>query len=65
MRTKSYKFLFHFFSRFVLMEAKLLLFYVVTNFEIKKCARTPEALTYEPNLGQRILQRVYLNFVKR
>ncbi|KAG4066368.1 hypothetical protein HA402_000592 [Bradysia odoriphaga] len=52
-------------SRFVLMEAKLLLFYLLTNFEIRKSARTPEELTYEPNLGQRILQRVYLNFDKR
>lgn len=52
-------------SRFVLMEAKLLMFYLLVNFEIKKCARTPEKLTYERNLGQRILQRVYLNFVKR
>lgn len=54
-----------YFSRFVLMEAKLLLFYVLTNFQIRKSAKTPEALTYEPNLGQRILQRVYLNFAKR
>lgn len=52
-------------SRFVLMEAKLLMFHLLAKFEIKKSARTPEKLTYELNLGQRILQRVYLNFVKR
>lgn len=52
-------------SRFVLMEAKLLMFNLLLNFEIKKCARTPSELTYEPNLSQRILQKVYLNFVKR
>ncbi|KAJ6648791.1 Cytochrome P450 9e2 [Pseudolycoriella hygida] len=52
-------------SRFVLMEVKLLMFHLLLNFEIKKCARTPEKLTYEQNLAQRILQRVYLNFVKR
>lgn len=52
-------------SRFVLMEAKLLMFNLLLNFEIKKCARTPAVLTFEPNLSQRILQQVYLNFVKR
>lgn len=48
-----------------MMEAKLLLFYVVANFEITKCARTPERLTYEKNLGQRIEQKVFLNFKSR
>lgn len=52
-------------SRFVLMEAKLLLFNVLANFEIKKCAATPEKLTYEKSLSQRINERVFLNFKRR
>lgn len=52
-------------SRFVLMEAKLLMFNLLLNFEIKKCAKTPPVLTYELNLSQRVLEKVYLNFAKR
>ena len=48
-----------------MMEAKLLLFNVVANFEIRKCAKTPESLTYEKNVGQRIEQTVFLNFKSR
>lgn len=61
--TTMFKYLY--FSRFVLMEAKLLLFNVLANFEIKKCARTPEKLTYEKGLSQRIQEKVLLNFKRR
>jgi len=52
-------------SRFALMEAKLLLFNVLANFEILKSARTPEKLTFEPNMNMRIKETVHLNFKRR
>jgi len=52
-------------SRFALMEAKLLLFNVLANFEILKSARTPEKLTFTPNMSMRIKETVYLNFKRR
>jgi len=52
-------------SRFALMEAKLLLFNVVANFEIKQSAKTPEKLTFTPDFNQLIKETVYLNFKRR
>jgi len=52
-------------SRFALMEAKLLLFNVIANFEIKQSAKTPKELTFEPTLNPRIKENVYLNFKRR
>jgi len=52
-------------SRFALMEAKLLLFNVVANYEILKSARTPEKLTFTSDLLIRIKEKVYLNFKSR
>jgi len=52
-------------SRFALMEAKLMLFNVVSNFKILPSARTPEKLTFQLNFNQRIKETVYLNFKRR
>ncbi|KAJ6645883.1 Cytochrome P450 9e2 [Pseudolycoriella hygida] len=52
-------------SRFALMEAKLLLFNVLANFEIVPSSRTPEKLTFTPDFNARINETVYLQFKRR
>jgi hypothetical protein len=47
-------------SRFALMEAKLLVFF--GKFTVEKCDKTPESLSYQPNMNNKIKETVYLNF---
>lgn len=54
-----------FYSRFALMEAKLLLFNVLANFKIVPSPNTPEKLTFKPDFNGRIKETVYLNFKRR
>ncbi|CRL03840.1 CLUMA_CG016440, isoform A [Clunio marinus] len=52
-------------SRFALMEAKLLMFNLMSKFNVEKCDKTPEKVTYEPNLFFRIKEKIYLRFKLR
>lgn len=51
-------------SRYALLEAKLLLFYIMTKFEIEKTAKTPEKLTNSlGNTGY--IEKIYVNLKLR
>jgi hypothetical protein len=49
-------------SRFALMEAKLLVFNFFGKFSVEKCDKTPESLSYQPNMNNKIKETIYLNF---
>ncbi|CRL01990.1 CLUMA_CG015341, isoform A [Clunio marinus] len=52
-------------SRFALMEAKLLLFYLMSKFNVEKCEKTPENVYYEPNMSFRIKEKIFLKLKLR
>lgn len=52
-------------SRFALMEAKLLVFNLFSKFSVEKCEKTPNTLSYQPNMNNRIKETIYLNFILR
>lgn len=52
-------------SRFALMEAKLMLFYLLSKFSVVKCDKTPDNITYDASLNMRVKETVYLNFKLR
>lgn len=52
-------------SRFALMEAKVLIFNFFAKFSVEKCDKTPESLSFQPNMNNRIKETVYLKFTLR
>jgi cytochrome P450 family 9 len=52
-------------SRFALMEAKLMVFNFFGKFSVEKCDKTPVDLTFQPNVANRIKEKIFLKFKLR
>lgn len=52
-------------SRYVLLEIKLCLFNFLRKLSVDTCDKTPENLTYQPDLSFRLKERIFLNFKLR
>jgi cytochrome P450 family 9 len=63
-RLKQLRFIIFFFpgSRFALMEAKLLLFNLLSKFTVENCDATPKVITFTADMNRRVKEQIFLNF---